>query len=353
MLAGRGRSRRRPNAYQTAAFLRHVSYALEAGVPVGQALRSAGAASGNPRLERFGNECADAVLQGRPVYTAFESARELFAEEYAHAIRVGEASAQLGRSMELCAEAIERREELSRKVRGAVIYPLIVLAMACGAAALFIAVVIPQVAEMFRAAGASLPLPTRLLLALSRAVQAHWDAAVALLAGGAGLWTTIMPAETRVRVLSGLKERIPFFRDLHRTATSARAARTLAMLLAAGIPALGALRLCAQAAPTPQVRDAWALAEDYLRRGARISEALRDGPLHPLLVQAIAASETAGNMPEAVARAATSLERESIHLAGTLQAAVEPIFTVGTGVILGGLLLAMYLPIVNLVNTIR
>ena len=343
---------RKPGAYQLAAFLRNVSYGLEAGVPLGQALRAAGAASGSRKLDLFARNCADAILQGRPLYSIFESS-DLFSPEYAQVLRVGEMSAQLPRTMELCAEAIERKEDMARKVRGAVIYPMIVLLLACGAAALFLVVVIPQVAGLFRAAGVALPLPTRILLQLSAALQTYGASLLAALVTAGGLWVSLVPEETRTRALSAARQRLPFFRALHLTATSARTARTLAMLLGAGVPALGALRLCAEVAPTPQVRDVWMAAEDHLRRGARFSEALHGGHLHPMLVQAIAASEVTGNMPEAVARAAAALEREAMHLASTLQTVVEPIFTVGTGVILGGLLLAMYLPIVNLVNTIR
>lgn len=343
---------RKPGAHQRAAFLRNVSYGLEAGIPLGQALRAAGEASGNPRLAAFARSCSEAVLQGRPLYSVFESST-LFDREYAHVIRVGEASAQLSGTLELCAEAIERKEELSRKVRGAMMYPLIVLALAAGAATLFLTVVIPQVAAMFQQAGVALPLPTRVLLWFSSALRSHGPSAAAAAVCAAGLWGAVVPDDAKRRMASAIRERIPFLGSLHITATSARAARTLSMLLEAGIPALGALRLCAEVAPTPQVQDAWISAEDHLRRGARISEALRGGPLHPLLVQAIAASEVSGNMPQAVSRTATALEREAIHLASTLQTVVEPAFTAGTGVMLGGLLLAMYLPIVNLVNTIR
>jgi general secretion pathway protein F len=346
------RARRRPSAYQLASFLRHIGYGLEAGVPLGQALRAAGAASGNSRLEALAASCADAILQGRPLHTAFEESR-LFLQEHVHAIRVGEESAQLGTAMEVCAEAIERREELSRKIRGAVAYPAIVLLMACGAAYMFLTMVIPQVAGMFQQAGVALPLPTRLLLALSRALTAYWATGFGALLAAVGMWATVLPADARTRLVSAARSRLPFFGTMYRTAASARAARSFATLIGAGVPVLTALRICADGAPSPEIKDAWAAAADYLRRGARMSEALATSSLHPLLVQAIASAENSGNMQEAVHRAAASLEKEAMHMASTLQNVVEPVFTVGTGVILGGLLLAMYLPIVNVVNTIR
>ena len=354
-LLARGPARRpRTSSRDITGFTRQLAGLLRAGLPLLHALSVLERAPGRTDVPRIARGLARRVAAGTAFATALGAYRLQFDTLYRQLVRVGEASGALATVLERMAQERERRAAQRAKLRAALAYPAAVLLLALGLAGALLVAVVPTFTQVFEAFGAALPTPTRLVIALSRvAAQAAAPAAVL----GVGAAVAIPLALKRSSALRAWRDRtalvLPVVGPLLRTVASARWSRALGMLLAAGLPLADTFGALARATGNTVFDAANIELEARLGRGERLADALQALGCFPAsLVQPIAVAEESGALDTTLLDVATLAEREVDEQLATLTNLVEPCVVALLSLVVGGLVVALYLPIIELGNVV-
>ncbi|MGN4117533.1 type II secretion system F family protein, partial [Burkholderia gladioli] len=295
-----------------------------------------------------------AIGAGRQLSEAMRHYPRQFDPMFRQLIAVGEASGQLAPLLARLAEDRERGAAQRARVRGALAYPLAVLGFALLITVALLAWVVPTFAQVFEGFGATLPAPTRFVLALSDGLMVFGPpAALGSFAAGAGVALLLRrSAEARHRA-GHLALRLPLAGPLLRTLAAARWSRTLGTLLRAGTPLADAFDSLAQATGNPVFDRATGDIATRLLHGERLAAAMRAVGCFPAeVVQPIAVAEESGTLDAMLADIASLCERQVDERIGALTSLCEPLVVIVLGVLVGALVVAMYLPIVQLGNVV-
>ncbi|NBO89499.1 MAG: type II secretion system protein GspF, partial [Betaproteobacteria bacterium] len=277
-----------------------------------------------------------------------------FSPMYCAVIAAGEHSGQLGLVLERLADDLEARQALRSKVMAALLYPAIVSGIALLIVLFLLAYVVPQVASVFTSSQRALPLLTVVMLAISQAVQAAWGW-VLLAAVGMGVFTRLSLRQPAVRERwDAAWLRLPVVGALARGYNAAQCARTLALLIGAGVPMLKALQTAADTLPNTALRADLVEAQGLVREGAPLGKALAYRQRLPGLLSMFARlGEQTGELPQMLQRAAQQLSNEVQRKALYWATLLEPLLIVGMGVIVMLIVLAVMLPIIQLNQLVR
>lgn len=342
---GRGRA----PAVSRAAALRTVATLLDAGLPATEALAAAAEHAGHPVLVEALVVAATRVREGGSVADAFGANRAVFSDLTTSLVRAGEASGALGTVLGRVATHEERAAAVAARLRAALTYPAVMLATSAAVLVVLVAWVVPQMAALFVETGATLPLATRILLAVTGAVREWWWAlAIAFVAVGAGGMRLAARPEGRAwrdRVLLAA----PVAGPLVTKAAFARVGATLATLLESGLPLDEALGVAADAAGNRVVGDALRTARRAVREGRPLAPALAATTVVPsLAVQLVGVGERSGALAPAFARVADAFEADvDAGLAAAL-ALVEPVAVLAMGGAVLLLVLTVLVPLLEL-----
>jgi type IV pilus assembly protein PilC len=276
-----------------------------------------------------------------------------FDELYVNMVNAGEAGGILDTILMRLADYIEKIEALKRKIKGAMIYPAVVLFVAVGATLFMLMFIIPTFAKMFSDFGAELPLPTKIVLGLSNFVRSFWW----VMAGGAAAavlaFKKYYQTDKGQHVIDQLLLKMPVLGDVFRKGSVARFTRTLGTLVSSGVPILDGLEITAKTAGNVIIKDAIMSARTSIREGETISSPLRKSQVFPpMVVQMITVGEETGALDEMLNKIADFYDDEVDGAVEALTSIIEPIMIVIMGVIVGGMVVAMYLPIFRMVNVI-
>ena len=333
---------------------RQLAGLVDAGLPLERALTALADEAPTPRQQALVAALRAEVNAGSSFAQALAAHPAEFSPMYRAVIAAGEHSGQLGLVLERLADDLEARQALRSKVMAALLYPAIVSGIALLIVLFLLAYVVPQVASVFTTSQRALPLLTVVMLAISQAVQAAW--LWALLAA-LGAWLTIrlslrQPAVREQWDAAWL--RLPVVGALSRGYNAAQCARTLALLIGAGVPILKALQTAADTLPNTALRADLVEAQGLVREGAPLGKALAHRQRLPGLLSMFARlGEQTGELPQMLQRAAQQLsnevQRKSLYWATLL----EPLLIVGMGVIVMLIVLAVMLPIIQLNQLVR
>jgi len=340
--------RRRVPAAARAAALRTVATLVGAGLPAAEALAAAAEHAGHPALAEALVVAATRVREGAPVADALAARPAVFADVVTALARAGEASGALGTVLARAAAHEERAAAIAARLRAALAYPAVTLVASAAVLVVLVGWVVPQMASLFADTGATLPLATRGLLAVTNAVRAWWwlltAAAVAFAVGGARLAARPAGRAWRDRTLLAL----PLAGPLVAKAVWARAGATLATLLESGLPLDDALAVAADGAGNRVAVDALRDARAAVREGRALAPALAAAGVPPLAVQLVAVGERSGALAPAFARAAAVFEADiDAGLAAAL-ALVEPVAVLAMGGAVLLLVLTVLVPLLEL-----
>ncbi len=329
---------------------RQLTALLRAGVPLLQALQMLSRSLSSPALVQVVQAVQNEVAAGMALHAALALHPQHFTGLFISMVQAGEAAGILDTMMERLAQTLEKNEVLRAKVRSALMYPLAVMGVASAVVVLILVFVVPVFEEVFQSFGAQLPWATQAVVALSEGLSASgpWVAACLLLL--VLLWQRFegFRAGLQVRRDRWLLQ-WPLLGSLIGTAVVARWAQTLSALLAAGVPLAEAL------GPTAQACDHAVYARTTLRlqrlvaQGSRLSEAMaQSGRFPAMLVQLCATGEETGSLDVLLMRAGGLMETELEDRVNGLSSLLEPLLIVVLGGLIGGILVAMYLPIFRL-----
>jgi general secretion pathway protein F len=337
----------RVRPHELAAATRQLAALVGVGVPASDAL-DAVAGQAPPPLARALTLARARVHEGRPLAEALGESPRLFSPLYCNLVRAGEASGTLATILARLARHTETAARTRARIVQALTYPAIVVGASLLVVAFVAASVVPQVARLFAETGTPLPLATRLLVAATDlGARTWWLWALVMLLSAAGLRRWSASARGRVpcdRLLLAL----PVVGSLAATAAAARLARTLATLLASGIPLEAALGLAATATGNAGVGAATVAAREAVRRGEPLAQALGEsGLLPPLFLHMVATGERGGTLAAALEQAADAHDAETERALATALALLEPVLVVAMGAVVLGLVLAVLLPLLD------
>lgn len=335
-------------------FTRQFSTMIDAGLPLVQALGILAKQSENPVLQGVIRQVVFDVESGRTVADALAKHPRAFSELYVSMVAAGEAGGILDTILLRLATFLEKSDALVRKVKSALIYPCVILGIAVAAVAILLVVVIPTFQEMFASVGLVLPLPTRLVIALSAALQAYWWAFLGILAG---LIMAVRRAYGTPRgrlAIDRLLLATPIVGDLIRKTAVSRFTRTLGTLVSAGVSILDGLEITAKTAGNRVVADAILASRSSIAGGDTIAAPLaRSQVFPPMVISMIAVGEQTGGLDEMLRKIADFYDDEVDTAVSGLLSIVEPVLIVALGLIVGGMVVAMYLPIFDIISTVQ
>jgi type IV pilus assembly protein PilC len=251
--------------------------------------------------------------------------------------------------LERLSSYLEAAEDLKHKVKGAMMYPAVVCSIA-GAVTIFLLVgVIPTFKEIFSSFGAELPLPTRVVIGISEGLQAYWYFWLSLPVGIFFIMKKWLKTESGRRIFDARILNVPLFGPLLRKVAVAKFTRTLGTLVKSGVPILQAMETVAQTSGNKVIEIAIMDARESIREGERISEPLKkSGVFPPMVVQMIAVGEETGNLDVMLTKISDFYDQEVDVAVKGLTSMIEPIVIVIMGVVIGGIVIAMFIPMFEL-----
>jgi type IV pilus assembly protein PilC len=343
-------ARRRNRSDSLMVFSRQLASMLNAGMPLVQSLDIIEMSSEQQATRATVSSLRKDVAEGNALYLAMTKFPEMFDRLYVNLVRAGEQSGTLEVMLERIAVYQEKHNATLRKLKKALMYPVTVLLMAGAVTAVLLVKVVPQFASTFADFGAELPIFTRLVLA-----AADYTAAYGLQVLAATIillwWTRIFikSKPDRIRKFEGLLFRLPLFGELMRDACLARFCQTLATTVSAGVALVDAITASGEATGSYTYQDASRLIAQEISQGQSLVSSIRQCGLFPvMIVQLVHAGEQSGTLEIMLDRCASNFELSVNSKVDGLTSLLEPLIMAILGLIIGGLMLAMYLPIFHL-----
>lgn len=334
-------------------FTRQLSTLINAGVPLTQSLVTVQSQTENKQLAAIAQDIITAVEGGSSLSDAFAKHPKVFDNVYIALISAGEASGTLDKALERIATQQEKDAELIGKVRGAMIYPMIVLLVIGGVIGFLLFTVVPQIQQLYVDLRAELPFVTAVMVNAADFAKNYWW--VILIALGVGIFylRRYVATPNGKKAMDGLKLNMPLFGAMFRKLYMARFTRTGETLMSTGVPMLETLRIAAQSVNNSIIEKSILRAAEKVKGGKQLSEALKsdDGYILPLVPQMISIGEQSGGIDAMMGKAATFYENELDNTIRSISTAIEPILMVVLAIVAGLMVAAILLPIYGLVGS--
>ena len=335
-------------------FTRQFSTMINAGLPLVQALDILAKQSENKALQAVVREVVFDVESGNTVADAMRKHPKAFSDLYTNMVAAGEAGGILDVILNRLAVFMEKNDALIRKVKGAMIYPTVIMCVAALCVVILLWKVIPVFASMFGSVGMELPLPTQIVIGLSGFVNDYWW----LVLGGMGVSAFAIKkyygTTQGQRVIDKFLLRLPVLGDVLRKSAVSRFTRTLGTLISSGVSILDGLEITARTAGNRVVQDAIMGSRASIAGGETIAGPLQKSNVFPpMVISMIAVGEQTGGLDEMLTKIADFYDDEVDAAVSALLSLLEPIMIVFLGVVVGGMIVAMYLPIFDMVNAVK
>ncbi len=327
---------------------------INAGLPLVQALDILAKQSDNKILQSTLQDVLYDVESGHTLADAMRGHEKVFTPLYVNMVAAGETGGILDTILLRLSVFLEKAEALARKVKGAMIYPMVIGFVALSAIIVLLLFVIPTFQQMFASFDQVLPLPTRIVIMASDTLQSYWWAM------GGGVAATVFLFKRWIATSSGrltfdrILLRLPIFGNLARKGSVARFTRTLGTLLSSGVTILDGLEITARTSGNRVIHDAIMDSRSSIAGGESISEPLRvSGVFPPMVTQMINVGEETGDLDGMLTKIADFYDEEVDAAVESLLKAMEPLMIVVLGTVVGGMIVAMYLPIFGIINTMN
>lgn len=330
-------------------FARQLATMVSSGLPLTNALEILRVQAGSPRMKEVMGGMLGDIQGGSSLAKSMVKYPDVFSKVIVSLVEAGETSGKLDVLLNQLSDNMEKERDFQSKTRGALIYPAVIGVAMVAVFVIMMVFVVPRLTALYEDIGAELPLPTKILIAISKFLTSGWWAVLVLLGlAGFGLYHYIRTEKGKYQ-LANFTFKFPIFGKLNRESELARFARTLGLLVGAGIPITQALEIVAGAMGNILYRDAVLAAEKEVEKGVPLSIPIRANPnFDPLVAQMIAVGEETGKMDEVLDKVAGFFESQAGQSVKNLSTALEPIILVVLGVMVGGLVLSIITPIYNL-----
>jgi type IV pilus assembly protein PilC len=336
---------------ELAIFTRQFSVMIDAGLPLVQCLEILAGQQENRTFQKMLNGVRASVEGGSTLSAAMKQYERVFDPLYYNMVEAGETGGILDTILQRLSTYIEKNVKLKRAVKSAMIYPIAVLSIAVSVIVLLLWKVVPIFSTLFAGLGASLPLPTRIVILLSNFVGSIYGLMIVVVAIGAGiavkLWYSTPPGRMS---LDTLMLKIPILGDVLRKIAVARFTRTLGTLISSGVPILEGLDITARTSGNAVIEKAIGQTRKAVEAGRSLVDPLKESDVFPgMVTQMIGVGEQTGAMDAMLQKIADFYEDEVDAAVKDLLTAIEPIMIVFLGVVVGGVVISMYLPLFSLI----
>jgi len=333
---------------------RQIATMLMAGVPLIQSIEMIGTGATNKSLGKLMETIADEVKAGQPLSTALRKHPRYFDDLYCDLVASGEQSGALDKIFDRVALYKEKSEALKSKIKKAMFYPIAVLVVALIVTSILLIFVVPQFQDIFNGFGAELPAFTLFVIGISEFMQEYWWVIALIIAAfGYGYKEALLKSQKLRDATDRLILKLPVIGMILNKAAVARYARTLSTTFAAGVPLVDALDSAAGASGNAVYRYAILDIKLEVSSGNQMNWAMRNSKIFPdMVIQMVAIGEESGSLDGMLAKVATIYEQEVDDAVDGLSSLLEPLIMAVLGVLVGGLIVAMYLPIFQLGSVI-
>lgn len=330
-------------------FSRQLSTLVGAGVPLVQGLTILEAQIENPAFKNIVVSLRLDIEAGMGIADSMKKYPQAFDNLYVSMIRAGELGGILDTILDRLSGYLESAEHLKAKVKSALMYPIVVMIIAVGITWFLLVFIIPKFEEMFSSFGQELPLPTKILLGLSRFLIKFWYAYVPIPFILFAVFKQLLKKKDFARKVDAFLLIMPIFGTILRKVAVAKFTRTFSTLIKAGVPILSALDTVAQTAGNIVVEEAVLTAKASIREGERIAKPLAASGVFPnMVVSMISIGEETGNLDLMLAKIADFYEAEVDTAVEGLTSLIEPLVIVFMGLVIGSIVIAMFLPMFNM-----
>jgi type IV pilus assembly protein PilC len=335
-------------------FTRQFATMISAGLPLVQCLQALGQQAERKRFQDIIARVAADVEGGATLSEAMSRHPKVFDELYVNLVHVGEIGGVLDSMLARLAIYMEKSEALKHRVRTALVYPILVITVALGVVTFLLIFIIPIFTRFYDQAGVPLPPPTQFVVGVSRFVVTYW---YGLLIGAAAIFVGFRwwyRTEAGRLTVDRFLLRAPIFGVLLRKIAVARFTRTLSALISGGVPILDALRITAKTAGNRIVENAVMDARERVTAGQTLAEPLRQSKVFPaMVVQMVSVGEQTGALDNMLGKVADYYEDEVDVAVSGLTSLLEPIMIVFLGIVVGGIVISMYLPIFQVITLVK
>lgn len=335
-------------------FTRQFSAMTSAGLPLVQCLDILGGQTDNKILGTAVKQISSDIQGGNTLADAMQKHPKIFNSLYSNMVAAGEASGSLDTVLTRLADYLEKSDALIRKIKGAMTYPAIVMSVAVIATIVMLTFVVPTFAKMFEDTGGTLPMPTRIVMGLSNFLQSFMWLIVLSIGGIIFAVISYYKTEDGKMRIDGIKLKLPIFGDLERKSAIGRFSQTLSTLLNSGVTILDALNITAKTAGNKVVEKGILRTLERITGGLTIAEPLKEtGIFPPMVIHMVAVGEKTGDLADMLKKVSDFYQEEVDAAVEALTSVIEPIMIIMMGGIIGGILLAMYLPMFDMMSAVH
>ena len=338
----------------TVIFTRQFATMINAGLPLVQSLTILAQQTENKTLKDVTKAVVYDVESGNTLADAFSKHPKAFTDLYVNMVAAGEAGGILDTILLRLATFLEKSDALIRKVKSAMIYPGVIFTVAGAAVAILLIFVIPTFQTMFASVGMDLPLPTRIVIGASQLLINYWWAIIAAIGLIVFAFNRYRATEGGRRNVDAMMLRLPVLGDLLRKSAVSRFTRTLGTLISSGVSILDGLEITAKTAGNRVVHDAVMQSRASIAGGDTIAAPLEKSKVFPpMVISMISVGEQTGGMDEMLSKIADFYDEEVDAAVSGLLSLLEPVMIVFLGIVVGGMVVAMYLPIFDMINAVQ
>ena len=335
-------------------FARQFSAMISAGLPLMQCLSILHEQADNPAFKKVMHSLYQSVEQGTSLADSMRKHEKIFPELFVNMIAAGEVGGILDTILLRLATFMEKDDALRRKIKGAMMYPLVIAIVAAVAVAGLLTFVVPIFVKMFADFGGELPAPTKFVVALSGVFTSIWGLVIlGSIIGGIIVFKKVTATPNGRLAWDKIQLRLPVFGNLVRKSSVAAFSRTLGTLLSSGVSILEALEVTAKTASNRVVHDALMKMIDAISEGKTITDPMKEtGVFPPMVIQMVSVGEQSGGLDTMLEKIADFYDEEVNAAVEVLTSIMEPIIIVVLAVVMGGTLIAMYLPMFSLMEAV-
>lgn len=341
-------------AVEISRFTRQFAVMIEAGLPLVQCLDIMAGQTTNKIFAKTIADIRDAVSSGSTLANAMAKHKKIFDELYVNMVEAGELGGALETILKRLADYREKADTIRRKVKGALTYPAIVSTMLVLIAWVMLTFIVPIFAGMFESLGATLPKPTQIVINISNWLKSNFFFIIGGVIGFVVAYKIAMKNPKSRYYVDYVKLRLPIFGSLIRKSSVARFARTLSTLQQSGVNIIDALNITSKTSGNAVLERAIKNAILSISQGETITKPLEESKVFPpMVIQMISVGEKTGNIDEMLSRVADFYDEEVDAAVEAMTSLIEPLMTVVMGIVVGGLLVAMYLPMFDIIGQIK
>lgn len=336
-----------------AVFASQLSTLIKAGMPLIRALQTTMAQTEDKKLRETLALVLTDIERGSSLSLALKKQSKAFPPLMTSLVTVGESGGFIDRSMESIAKTYEGELELRSRIKSAMTYPIIVMIVAVLALIAMLVFVVPVFEKMFANLNTALPLPTQILVTLSH--NMIWIVPLlGLVVAAVVFWYRANKDKPEIRQrIDAIKLKIPVFGNLNKKVAITRFSRNLAMMLEAGVPLMSALELVGRSANNWIIEEALSSTRHSMSTGRPFGETLAQHEVFPPMVsQMVLVGEESGSLPKMLDSIATFYDREVKKITDSLASAIEPLMIVGVGALIGGMIVALYMPMFSVIGAL-